>query len=108
MSSTITKLVHLKKSRYDVLIARPSKWGNPFTVAEYGRGACIELYREWLYKQIVDGAIIEDEILELDGKVLGCWCHPKPCHGDVLIEVINKIKFYRKIGSSFREHIMLA
>jgi hypothetical protein len=20
------------------------------------------------------------------GKVLGCWCHPAPCHGDVLCE----------------------
>ena len=21
---------------------------------------------------------------ELDGQTLGCWCHPKACHGDVL------------------------
>ena len=26
---------------------------------------------------------------ELRGKVLGCWCHPEPCHGDVLCEAVN-------------------
>ena len=24
---------------------------------------------------------------ELQGKVLGCWCAPLPCHGDVLVEL---------------------
>jgi Domain of unknown function (DUF4326) len=26
---------------------------------------------------------------ELRGKVLGCWCSPKPCHGDVLARLAN-------------------
>jgi hypothetical protein len=25
----------------------------------------------------------------LKGKVLGCWCHPQECHGDVLVELIE-------------------
>ncbi len=25
-----------------------------------------------------------DYLYELDGQTLGCWCHPKACHGDVL------------------------
>jgi len=24
------------------------------------------------------------QLQELEGKVLGCWCSPKACHGDVL------------------------
>ena len=24
---------------------------------------------------------------ELRGKILGCWCAPKVCHGDVLVEL---------------------
>ncbi len=24
---------------------------------------------------------------ELTGQVLGCWCHPDACHGDVLVEL---------------------
>ena len=26
---------------------------------------------------------------ELAGKRLGCYCAPKPCHGDVLVELVN-------------------
>jgi hypothetical protein len=26
---------------------------------------------------------------ELRHKILGCWCHPKACHGDVLAEIAN-------------------
>ncbi|MGD9564460.1 MAG: DUF4326 domain-containing protein [Pyrinomonadaceae bacterium] len=26
---------------------------------------------------------------ELRGKVLGCWCSPKVCHGDVLARLLN-------------------
>jgi hypothetical protein len=29
---------------------------------------------------------------ELDGKVLGCFCKPEPCHGDVLLELIAQKK----------------
>jgi hypothetical protein len=27
---------------------------------------------------------------QLCGKRLGCWCKPKPCHGDVLVKLINE------------------
>jgi hypothetical protein len=27
------------------------------------------------------------ELAELKGKRLGCFCHPQPCHGDVLAEL---------------------
>ena len=29
---------------------------------------------------------------ELEGKVLGCWCKPKSCHGDVLLELLTQKK----------------
>lgn len=28
---------------------------------------------------------------ELKGKVLGCFCKPKACHGDVLADLVNKL-----------------
>jgi hypothetical protein len=28
---------------------------------------------------------------ELKGKVLGCWCAPSACHGDVLMRLVNKV-----------------
>ena len=30
---------------------------------------------------------------ELKDKVLGCWCHPELCHGDVLVELIKMEEF---------------
>ena len=32
------------------------------------------------------------QLLELDGKVLGCFCKPQACHGDILIAAINYLK----------------
>lgn len=29
-------------------------------------------------------------IPELEGKILGCWCAPQACHGDVLAELANQ------------------
>lgn len=76
---------------YDIYIGRGSKWGNPFTVKEYGRGGTIELYRKHLWDCILDGTITTKDLQNLSGKILGCFCKPKPCHGDVIVEVFNEI-----------------
>lgn len=67
-----------------VYVARPSKWGNPFSVEKYGRKKAIELYRAWIYES---GLI--DDIFELKGKDLVCFCAPLPCHADYLLELAN-------------------
>jgi len=80
-------IVHCKKRDYDVYIGRPSKWGNPFTVGIDGnRKEVIEKYREWIMQQ---PDLLKD-IHELKGKILGCWCTPRRCHGEVLAELANK------------------
>jgi hypothetical protein len=80
------KIVHCEKSDYDVYIGRGSKWGNPFKIGVDGnRTEVINKYRLYILKN--------KELLncldELRGKVLGCYCKPKACHGDVLIELID-------------------
>jgi hypothetical protein len=82
-----TAVVHCKKALYDVYIGRPSKWGNPFTIGKDGtREEVVMKYIDWLMRQ---PELLKD-IAELKGKVLGCWCHPKKCHGDVLAELVNR------------------
>jgi hypothetical protein len=88
------RVVHCKRESYDVYIGRPEKWGNPFTHRRDGttaqivvrsREEAIRRYEEWLYTQ-------PDLMLalpELRGKVLGCWCAPLACHGDVLLRLAN-------------------
>jgi len=71
-----------------VYIGRPSKWGNPFVIGKDGdRREVITKYRQWLMKQ---PSLVDTVKRELSGKNLVCFCSPKSCHGDVLIEVANE------------------
>lgn len=75
-------------AKYDVYIGRPSKWGNPYIVNHHGtRDQVIGMYINWL---VARPHLIEQAKIELKDKILGCWCAPKPCHGDVLAEFVNK------------------
>jgi hypothetical protein len=94
-------VVHVR-DRYDVYIGRGpcpktsklSEWGNPFShlaqsAARYradSRADAIARYRAWLLAQ---PALVARAQRELRGKVLGCWCAPDACHGDVLAEIAN-------------------
>lgn len=81
-------VVHNKKRLFDVYIGRPSKWGNPFTIGRDGtRGEVIAKYKAWLESCPELKAHAK---LELRGKMLGCWCAPLACHGDVLAEIANE------------------
>jgi Domain of unknown function (DUF4326) len=46
----------------------------------------IEKFRRYL----LGNEKLMGELHELKGKDLLCWCAPKPCHGDVLLEFANK------------------
>ena len=70
-----------------VLIDRRTKWGNPFRVT--GGGSPAEggaPYRTPLWGRIRAGEVTLEELAELDGCWLACWCagDGHPCHGEVL------------------------
>lgn len=70
-----------------VYVGRPTKWGNPFVIGVHGnREEVIELYREFLYSNY----LLMQDLEELKGRDLICWCAPLPCHADVLLEEANK------------------
>ncbi len=80
-------IVHIKRAPYDIYIGRPSKWGNPFIIGKDGtREEVIIKYKEWIVKQPELIAALP----ELKGKILGCWCKPAACHGDILLELIEE------------------
>lgn len=66
--------------------ATASKYANPFSAKKYGLDDCLIKYR----KYIESSPELLNSIQELKGKELGCWCHPEKCHGDILLELINK------------------
>jgi len=68
--------------------AQKSKWHNPFNAKKYGRSECLKLFKEYM----MENKQLLSELHELDGKVLGCWCKPEDCHGDILIELLEKSK----------------
>lgn len=96
----MTTVVNKNKEKFDVYIGRGSKWGNPFThikdretKAEFvvnTRDEALKKYREW----ILNKPELLNSLHELTGKRLGCFCKPKSCHGDILVELINAKRFY--------------
>jgi Domain of unknown function (DUF4326) len=72
-------------SRYGILPR--SKWANPFRVGKEAVDAddAVAQYRVWLQTQ---PRLLSDAPM-LRGQVLGCWCAPGPCHGDVLAGLAN-------------------
>lgn len=86
-------VVNKYKESYDVYIGRGSTWGNPFPITETDtREIVIEKYRKYLWSMIKSGKVTLEMLLELDGKVLGCFCKPKACHGDVIVQAVEWAK----------------
>jgi hypothetical protein len=82
------RVVHCKRDKYDVYIGRPGPWGNPFEIGKDGdREEVVEKYAEWFLAQ---PELVEKAKEELKGKVLGCWCAPKLCHGNILSQIANE------------------
>lgn len=95
-------VVHCKQAKYDVYIGRGKcpvtgkvgTWGNPFSHLPNSAAAhrvatradAVSAYRDWFFKQPTQMARAKRE---LTGKVLGCWCKPQSCHGDVLAAWVN-------------------
>ena len=88
-TSTGTRVVNCREEPYEVYIGRPSKWGNKFAIGKDGsREEVIVKYERWIRKQ----PELMGALDELRGKVLGCWCKPLACHGDVLVKLVEEDK----------------
>jgi len=72
-----------------IVVARPTKWGNPYKPGKLTRAETIANYR----RDLIAGKLkvsIDDARRELKGHDLACWCSlDGPCHADVLIEFAN-------------------
>lgn len=77
---------HARRDAYDVYVARPSKWGNPFRLGRDGdRATVIVLYLRWL----LNTPWLVAALPALRDKRLACHCTPEPCHADVLAALAN-------------------
>lgn len=103
-NSTKTRVIHIrnappswKRDNNYVYIGRThnssgygfipeSIWSNPYVIhSGQTREESIEKYKKYLKEH----PEITDRIEEIRGKTLVCWCHPLPCHGDILVNMLH-------------------
>jgi len=79
-----------------VVVARPSRWGNPYVIGAVHDGRAltreetVELFREALLAGRLDFDVRAVRA-SLRGHDPACWCPlDVPCHADVLLEVANQ------------------
>lgn len=72
--------------------AKGSKWQNnnklPKNATDKNREECLIKYE----RDIRNNPKLMSELPELRGKELGCWCHPKPCHGHILLKLLDELE----------------
>src|SRR4051794_974536 len=83
-----------------VVVARPTRWGNPFVVGRRADGVLVRdrAHSVALYREMMRGSPDRCAAAraELGGRDLACWCplvaadgSRGPCHADVLLEIAN-------------------
>lgn len=86
-----TRVVNLHRSPYDVYIGRAGQgqdgyFGNP---CRGNRRDAIEAFRTYFHARLGTDVEFKRRVEELRGKRLGCFCAPKECHGDVIVEYLE-------------------
>lgn len=92
------KVVNIKTLKSDwrrdssyVYIGRGSSFGNPFPLSSYSREESIAKYEKY-FKEKLKNIDFRDEVLQLQGKTLVCFCKPLACHGDVILNWLKRNK----------------
>jgi hypothetical protein len=74
---------------------RGSKWANPFSIKACPGGIdeCLHKYEQHVRSHPELMASLDELTPQYYGKttlVLGCWCKPNKCHGDVLLKLLSE------------------
>ena len=88
-----TRVVNLRREPYDVYIGRAGKgqdgyFGNPFTLKKHGAEA-LTLYLDYMRERWTSDPVFVERLSALQGKTLGCFCKPGPCHGDIIAQWLD-------------------
>ena len=88
-------VVFIDKERYP---KKASIFANPYKITpNTTREEVLERYKYYIIEKISNDKNYAIELLKLKGKNLGCWCYPEPCHGNVLLKLIEKLEFCIKL-----------
>lgn len=100
-----TTVHNLRFEAYDAYIGRPGYsqdgyYGNPITRGNQclvcneihtKPGDTIDCFRTYFFLRIAEDEEFRARVDSLRGKRLGCFCKPRPCHGDVIAEYLNGV-----------------
>ncbi len=92
----VTRVVNMKKEPCDVSIMRPGPFGNPHPIGwcaacreSHTRRTAIECFKQE-FRLWLTSIRFKRQLEELKGKTLGCVCKPLACHGDVIVQWLEK------------------
>lgn len=81
-------IVFIDKTRFP---QNSSKFANPFKIGKDGtREEVLLKYKNYIVNRLESDNDLIDELLLLKDKNLGCWCYPEMCHGNIILELIEK------------------
>lgn len=73
---------------------KASKWGNPSIITPTnGREQALKFYENYIH----DNLELMQDVTELAGKTLGCWCSPQHCHGEILHKLAGNNPIYQQL-----------
>ena len=71
--------------------SQQSNFANPFKIGKDGtRSEIITKYKDYITTKLDNDNLLKKELIYMKGKTLGCWCYPEPCHGDILLDLIDQ------------------
>lgn len=93
-----------RKPENTVVVARPTKWGNPYKVGAWVRldgghlpvqiktaEVSVGLFKAQAMEPLIGANLRANAQRYLRGKNLACWCAlDQPCHADVLLAIANE------------------
>ena len=89
-------VVHCKRTPYTHYIGRPGPFGNPFSI---GPGMTRLQALSHFESHARSSARFMQAIYDLPtDAVLGCWCHPLPCHGDVIVKLWREMHTHAQVS----------
>lgn len=86
------RVVHCRKAPAGsfIYVGRPTVFGNPFPLTDprdpVARAASIAAYRRYFAERVRADARFARAVLALRGWDLGCWCAPRDCHAQVILD----------------------
>lgn len=101
----MTRVVNLHHDpRYDVYIGRTGRgfdgyFGNPVLPGErckrcdrihYAPAQTLRCFEQYMLERMANDPEYLERVRGLRGKVLGCFCVPSPCHGQVYVSWLEK------------------